>query len=112
MSASLELSPDLERYRLRAEAFNDAAVPDHRPAQTKVSFEPRIVEIVREFNDDVAHALHQQSGVVRQSRDNLIPEQEAADLPQRARLILDRYAVVDALAIDYRDRTRRTFIWL
>jgi hypothetical protein len=112
MSASLDLSPDLERYRLPPEDFNDLAALDGQPSRREASVEPQIAQIVREFNDDVAYALRHRTGAVRESRENLVPEQEAASLPPHPRLILDRYAVVDALALYYRDRTRKTFMWL
>jgi hypothetical protein len=112
MNARLEPSSDLERYRLAPEDFKGLIAAADAAARLGTSAGPRIARAVHEFNDDVADALRHRAGAIRQSRDYLVPQQEAATLPARARLILDRFAVVDALAVFYRDRTRKTFNWL
>ena len=71
--------------------------------------ESRIASLIREFKADVAYALQRLAEDVRQNRKDLVPEEELATLPPRARAILDRYAVVDTLALFYRNRTRSTF---
>jgi len=77
--------------------------------------ESRIAEIVHTFNDDVEFALKRLADQVRQSQRYLIPnvsEREQGGLPPLAQAILERYTVVDTLAIFYRDKTRKTFILL
>jgi hypothetical protein len=71
-----------------------------------------MVAIAREFNDDMVYALQHLPEAVRNSRTGLMPEEEEAILRPQARAILDGYAVVDALALHYRERTRNTFIGL
>src|SRR5713226_3890332 len=111
MNVSLTNPPDLEKYLLPAHDFCDQTAVNE-DALLDTSAKVRIEELVREFNDEVTFALEQKRGEVDKSREDLIPEQEAKDLPLRARLILDRYAVVDVLALHYRNRTRTTFIRL
>jgi hypothetical protein len=60
----------------------------------------------------MVYALRRLPAAVRNSRTGLVPEDEEVTLPLRARAILDGYAVADALALHYRDRTRNTFIGL
>jgi hypothetical protein len=105
MSADRTPAPDLERYLLSPNGFADPEAPPAEAAS-------RIVELVREFNADVERIQPSHSRAVRQSREYLVPAAEAAELPPRARLVLDRYAVADALAIQYRDQTRGTFVRL
>jgi hypothetical protein len=112
MNASLKNRPDLDSYRLPADEFYDQTAPVNESAPAETPAGPRIAELVREFNADVAHMLDRREGAIDQSRNDLIPEKEVAALPPRARLILDRYAVADALALHYRNRTRTTFIRL
>lgn len=72
----------------------------------------RIAEIVGEFQADVANAGETLSEKIRSSARHVLPEEEQANLPARARAIFDRYAVADALAIHYRNRNNSTFVGL
>jgi hypothetical protein len=111
MNASLQNRPDLETYLLPADDFSDkTAVKEDAPLDTSARL--RIAELVRDCNADMIHALAQREEAVDKSRNDLIPEQDAKDLSLRARLILNRYAVVDALALHYRNKTNTTFIRL
>jgi hypothetical protein len=74
--------------------------------------EPRIAELINKFNVDVDYALNRLPAKVQASRAALVPENEHAGLSPRAGAILDRYAVVDSLALYYRDKTQSTFILL
>src|SRR6516162_3803563 len=75
-------------------------------SQLDVSVKPRIATLVRDFNQDAIYVLDQRKEAFESSRKALIPDEEAASLPPRALQTLDRYAVVDALALYYRNRTR------
>jgi hypothetical protein len=112
MIASLKNPPDLEKYLLPADGFCDQTASDNEDAPLDQSAKERIEKLVREFNEDGTHTLVHRAEAVDNGRKYLIPEQDAKGLPLRARLILDRYAVVDALALYYRNRTRTTFIRL
>jgi hypothetical protein len=72
----------------------------------------RIVTLIREFKEDVDYAERWLAKSIRTNANHLVPEEEQAPLPPRARAILDRYALVDTLALHYRDRTRSAFIGL
>jgi hypothetical protein len=104
--------PDLQRCQLDPEYLSDKSAPPDDPSEPKSPAEPRIAAIASEFNDDVACALRNMATAVRHSRTTLIPEHEEAALPARARAVLDRFAVADALALYYRNQTRNTFVGL
>jgi hypothetical protein len=74
--------------------------------------EAQIGNLLREFRRDVAYARRRLAGPIRTGAGYLVPEREWPTLPARARAVLDRYALVDALALRYRGRTRSTFIGL
>jgi hypothetical protein len=106
MSATQVLSQQPELFHLPSE-LRDGEVPLTAPRA-----ESRIASLVREFEADVAYAQQHLAENIRRNAKYLVPEEEQGTLPSRARAILDRYAVVDTLALCYRDRTRSTFIHL
>jgi hypothetical protein len=111
MNASLQIRPDVETYLLPADDFSGkTAVKEDVPLDTSAQL--RITEVVRDCNADMTRTLEQMKEAVDQSRNDLISEQDAKDLPLRARLILNRYAVVDALALHYQNKTSTTFFRL
>jgi hypothetical protein len=131
MSLTQGARAGLEKCQLPVEFFNEAAgladQPPAAPSRLRLSpdgetgrvegtpasaAEPRITKIIHAFNNDVSKALIGMGAAVHASRAGLIPAQDESVLPARARSLLDRYAVVDALALHYRDRTRSTFLGL
>jgi hypothetical protein len=109
MSTPAAVCQDPETYVLPPEHFGAVLEPD----KSKTSEAgPYMAERVVAFNADVAYALRSLKSAVDQSREYLLSKDEAAALPRRARLIFDRYALVDTLALFYRDRTRNVFMGL
>jgi hypothetical protein len=106
MSDSPSLSQQLDLFRLPPEVLYS------QDLLAKAVAEARIKKIFDEFKADVTDAHRSLKGNIRQSADYLVPEIEQSPLPPRARAVFDRYAVVDALAIHYRDLTNRTFLRL
>jgi hypothetical protein len=106
MSTTQVQSPQSELFYLPPDISSDGvqlAVP---------GAESRIGSLIREFEADVEYAQQHLSKDVDRNAGYLIPQAEQSALPPRARAILDRYAVVDTLAIFYRDRTSATFFRL
>jgi hypothetical protein len=71
-----------------------------------------MAKLIHEFKADVASAERRLPDNIRISAKYLILEEEQKTLPARARAIFDRYAVVDTLALYYRDRTHSVFLVL
>ena len=72
----------------------------------------RILEQMNTFNDDARRLRTALAGNLTQNRDYVIPEAETPALSERARFILDRYALADTLAQHYKKRRRLTLITL
>lgn len=97
MSAESNLSRKVDLFHLPPEAGDDKTL--------KPKAESRIRSIVDEFKADVADAQKRLSEDIRRSAGYLVPEGDQPALLSRATAILERYAVVDTLAIHYRDLT-------
>jgi hypothetical protein len=106
MSASPSLSQQLDLFRLPPEVVYSQSL------LAKAEAEARIKKIFDEFKADVADAHLGLTENIRQSADDLVPEAEQSFLPPRAQAILARYAMLDTMAIRYRDLTNLTFIRL
>ena len=72
----------------------------------------RILKQMNTFNDDALRLTKTRALSLKTNRDFLIPEQESLHLSETARLILDQYAVADALALYFQKRRRYTLITL
>jgi hypothetical protein len=64
------------------------------------------------FRVDAAYARKAFEDKVRKSAHDLIPEDDQDGLSGRSRAVLRRYAVLDTMAMRYRDRTYRIFLGL
>jgi hypothetical protein len=72
----------------------------------------RILEQMNTFNDDARRLSTTLAGKLKKNREYVIPESERSALSERARLILDRYALADSLAQHYKKRRKLTLITL
>jgi hypothetical protein len=72
----------------------------------------RILEQMNTFNDDARRLSTALAGKLKKNREYVIPESERQVLSDRARLILDRYALADTLAQHYKKRRKLTLITL
>src|SRR5205807_6017949 len=102
----------IQRCQLDQKSLVDRTSAGKEHPESKTLVEPRIAALASEFNKDVERALRRMGAAVRRSRVRLTPEAEEATLPAAARAVLDRFAVADALALYYRDRTQLTFLGL
>src|SRR3954447_10354027 len=101
MSSEPNLSKPFDLFHLPLAADDDKTL--------KAKAELRIRSIFKEFKVDVADAKKRWSKDIHRSARYLVPEKDQLALPPRAKAVLERYAVVDTLAIHYRDLTHLTF---
>jgi hypothetical protein len=71
-----------------------------------------IGKIAQDFEADVLYAERHLSEKIIANTEVLIPQQDRTTLPPSAQTMLDRYAVVDTLALHFRSRSRSSFIAL
>src|SRR5258708_3729176 len=71
-----------------------------------------IATLIHEVRADVVYADRCLAENIGNNARRLVPETEHNTLPDRAQAILKRFAVVDTLALRYRDCTYSTFIGL
>jgi hypothetical protein len=64
---------------------------------------------VEMFNGDAAELLKMHPGAAVQSKRELLSEAEEASLPAAAKVVLERYAVADRLAMRYRRKSSHAF---
>lgn len=107
MKQTLTFSQDLDRYTLPTHGLEDAAGEPSLLQHAKGG----IANSIDRFNSDVRFALTSLASQIAASGRRLVGATEIA-LPAHAKALLDRFTVLDALAIYYRDKTRRTFISL
>jgi hypothetical protein len=91
------------------------SLPSELPSKGDLAYsnaKSRIAALARHFQDDVAYAERWFRDEIGNRAKQLVPVEEQSTLGAQARAIFDRYAVADALALRYRDRTRTTFIGL
>jgi hypothetical protein len=100
------MSDALAPAKLGETCFLPNNLPGHDGAADSAPAD-RVAALVAAFNADVAFAEKSLAGRVRESACHLIPE--GTPIPAEARATLDRYAVADALARHYRDRTNVVF---
>ncbi len=103
--------PGLEAYTVPLDGLGPTpgSSSSERPEQKGGAL---IEESINKFNADVQFALTSLASKIEASREGLVGKGHASTLHARAELLLDRYALVDALALHFQNKTRRTLLTL
>jgi hypothetical protein len=110
MGSSITPSEQVDSFLLPEDwSVLEKRTPAVEKAEHRLVRQKAILERVKEFNRDAQAIATRRLVTIQTSKRQLVAPQEESDLPSLAKATLDHYAVADALAIYYRDKTRRAF---